>query len=171
MARPALLLNHPVAEAARRRGVNPMLIIQRSKGWVKVHEEGRCRMCQRPSSVRPLTRHHLIPLRYFRAHPKLSPLRHADANIVPLCTPCHCDVELTASHSRVELRQLLGSAEIAFAIQVAGRDWLDRRYPQRSPAKPPARRPAPPTTPVDEALRERARTQFRRLFDEPGRVA
>lgn len=122
--------NHPSALAAASAGVNPSLIVQRRRGWEKVHEEGRCRMCQRPSSVRPLTRHHIVPLSYFRRRPKVVSLRHSDANIVGLCEPCHRLVEKPGvDHARVELRRVLSSTEIAFAIQVAGQQWLDARYP------------------------------------------
>lgn len=164
MARPALLTNHPVAACAQSAGVNPTLIVQRNKGWQKVHEEGRCRMCQRPSAVRPLTRHHLVPLHYFRTHPKLSPLRHSDANIVGLCEPCHRLVERLYDHARVELRRVLSSAEVAFVIQVAGRRWLDGRYPAH-PVPAGTERPAP-RSPVSEAelRRRRYRAQARRVW-------
>lgn len=128
MARPALVANHPVARCAQAARVNPTLVVQRNKGWQKVHEEGRCRMCQRSSFVRPLTRHHIVPLSYFRRHPQVAPLRHSDANIVGLCEPCHRLVEKDP-HARVELRRVLGAAEIAFVIQLVGQTWLDRRYP------------------------------------------
>jgi len=129
MTHAASIRNHPVAAAAERAGVSPSLVVQRHKGFAKVREEGRCRMCLRSSSVRPLSRHHLVPQAWFRARPKLAPLRHAEANIVPLCDPCHQAVEERGSHARKELRRLLGAAEVAFVIQVRGRDWLDLRYP------------------------------------------
>lgn len=134
MPRPVTMSNHPVRVAAERAMVNPSLIVQRGKGWVKVNEEACCRMCRRSRMIRPLTRHHIVPQSYFRARPKLAPLRHADANIVPLCTRCHRDVERSTPHARIELRRLLGPSEIAFAIQVAGRVWLDRRYPAATAA-------------------------------------
>lgn len=130
---PALTRGHPVAVAAEAAGVSPTLVVQRLKGWAKVREEGRCRMCQRPSDVRPLSRHHLVPQSWFRAQPRLAPLRHADANIVPLCDPCHRAVEERGSHARVELRHLFGHVEVAFAIQLRGREWLDARYPAGGP--------------------------------------
>jgi hypothetical protein len=123
VARSALTL------AAQLAGVSPTLVVSRNKGWQKLQEEGRCRMCLRPATLRPLTRHHLVPLRWFRAHPKLEPLRHADANIVPLCRPCHHEVEKIGDHARVELRSVLGAAEVAFALQLVGPEWLDARYP------------------------------------------
>lgn len=129
MTRAVHVANHPVAVAARRQQVNPTLIVQRQKGWMKVNEEGQCRMCRRPNTVRILTRHHVVPQSYFRSRPKIAPLRHCDPNIVPLCTKCHRDVERQTPHARIELRRLLTNQEIAFALQIAGRIWLDRRYP------------------------------------------
>jgi HNH endonuclease len=129
--RAAETYNHPVAQACARAGVSPTLIVQRSQGWTKVHEEGRCRMCLRPPSVRPLTRHHVVPLSFFKRRPELAPLRHADANIVGLCEPCHRQVEKRDDHARVELRRLLWSTEVAFVLQVAGPWFLEARYPNR----------------------------------------
>lgn len=129
MARAVFTPNHAVAVAATRAQISPTLIVQRTKGWAKVHEEGRCRMCLRPSSVRPLTRHHLVPQWWFRIHPKYGPFRHADANIVPLCWPCHRDVESEEPHACIELRRLLGAAEVAFFIRVATERWFNHRYP------------------------------------------
>jgi ferredoxin len=148
------MLNHPVRVAAQRAGVSETLIVQRNKGWAKVTEEGRCRMCERPSSVRPLTRHHVVPLRWFRAHPRFGPLRHADPNIVPLCEKCHRDVERLGDHARVELRRLLGSAEVAFVLQLAGADWLDERYPT-------VRRDSPEIAAVRERRRARQERERR----------
>ena len=142
----ALPVNHPVAAAATRAGVSLSLVVQRHKGWAKVHEEGRCRMCLRPSAVRPLTRHHLVPQSWFRGRPKFAPLRHSEANIVPLCEPCHREVEMRDAHARVELRRLLGASEIAFVLQVVGRAWLDKRYP-------PGQREIAETLRQDEAAR------------------
>ncbi len=88
-------------------------------------------MCLRPPSVRALTRHHIIPLSWFRDRPELGPLRHSDANIVGLCEPCHQAVELRDDHARVELRRLLGANEVAFVLQVAGEWFLAARYPNR----------------------------------------
>jgi hypothetical protein len=128
--RAVMLANHPVRVAAERCGVNPSLIVQRVKGWVKCREEGRCRMCRRPSSVRPLTRHHLVPLSWFRERERFAPLRNVDANIIPLCEACHKQIERREpAHARVELRRLLYPSEVAFVLQTAGRGWLDLRYP------------------------------------------
>lgn len=123
--------NHPARTAAESAGVSPTLVVLRSQGWAKVHEEGRCRMCLRPPSVRALTRHHLVPLSFFRDRPDVAPIRHSDANIVGLCEPCHRLVELRDDHARIELRRLLGTSEIAFVLQVAGKWFLQVRYPAR----------------------------------------
>lgn len=137
MTRSVHLVNHPVRESVQRTGVNPTLIVQRGKGWIKCREEGACRMCRRPMQVRLLTRHHVVPLSWFRTRPRFAPLRNADANIVPLCEPCHKQVERrNPPHARVELRRLLGPHEVAFVLQTAGREWLDWRYP---PSSAPAR--------------------------------
>lgn len=142
------MVGHPVAAAAALAGVSPSLIVQRNKGFAKVREEGRCRMCRRASDVRPLSRHHLVPQSWFREHPSLAPLRHADANIVPFCDPCHQEVEKRGSHARVELRRLLGNAEVAFVLQLRGRDWVDGRYPTTGvgmdPPPPTVREPTVP---------------------------
>lgn len=131
--RSTLIANHPVRVAVARTGVNPTLIVQRGKGWIKCREEGACRMCRRPASVRPLTRHHVVGLAWFRDRPRFVPLRHVDANIVPLCEPCHKQIERREpAHARVELRRLLCPAEVAFVLQTAGRAWLDWRYPPGS---------------------------------------
>jgi hypothetical protein len=136
VSRSVLLANHPVREAVARVGVNPTLIVQRGKGWIKCREEGACRMCRRPDKIRPLTRHHLVPLSWFRARPRFAPLRNADANIVPLCEPCHKQVERRSPpHARIELRRLLYPVEVAFVLQTAGRPWLDWRYPTGNPPR------------------------------------
>lgn len=121
---------HPVSLAAVRAGLNPSLIVQRARGWTKVREECRCRMCLRGAELRTLTRHHVVPLAWFRRQgASIAPLRHCDANIVPLCRPCHDLVENTMEGRRL-LRKVLGAAEAGFAVCLRGRDWLDRYYPQ-----------------------------------------
>lgn len=111
----------------------------RDAGRRKLHEEGRCRMCQRSSSVRRLTRHHLVPQSWFNrrifvvASVRVDRylLRDCDANIVPLCQPCHVEVENEES-GRAMLRRLLGGQEAGFAVQFRGQDWFDRIYPATS---------------------------------------
>jgi hypothetical protein len=127
-----LLPDPTSARAAGRVGLPPALAVSHQKGFAKLRQENRCRMCQRPASVRPLTRHHVVPRSWFKERPKLACLQHADANIVPLCAPCHSDVERPGDHARIELRRLLRPGELAFALRTAGRRWLDRRYPANS---------------------------------------
>lgn len=113
-------------------------------GRWKIRNEGHCRMCGRSSRVRPLsplTRHHIVPLSWFSADhsPQAAvqreaywPVRNANANIVPLCRPCHDAVEsrdpVIRTHARAELRRVLTQAEIAFAISVLGKDEFDKHY-------------------------------------------
>lgn len=99
----------------------------------KLHA-GYCRMCRRSARVRPLTRHHLVPESWFMRQPlPLRKIRNAHANIVPLCRPCHDRVDSrdATEHlpARRELRRSMTQQEIAFAIQVRGRAWLDHAYP------------------------------------------
>lgn len=100
----------------------------------KMRAEGHCRMCQRPASVRPLTRHHVIPESWFLRQPmKLRVIRNAHANIVPICRPCHDLVDNREQHEREDARRMLrrsfSQAEIAFSIQVRGQKWFDHEYP------------------------------------------
>lgn len=95
-----------------------------------------CRMCGRDRRVRPLTRHHLVPLAWFDvldARDTRRALRNATANLIPLCRPCHDLVDHrrrdVCEESRVMLRRSLGQSEIAFAVSVAGYPWLERNYP------------------------------------------
>lgn len=93
-----------------------------------------CRMCTRPREVRPLTRHHLVPESWFLKQPlPLRLIRNAHANIVPLCRPCHDRIDSREEYVRLEarryLRRSLSQQEIAFAIQVRGRAWLNHHYP------------------------------------------
>lgn len=101
----------------------------------KMRAEGHCRMCLRPASVRPLTRHHLVPEAWFLRQPlAMRLIRNAHANIVPLCRPCHDLVDnrsnLVREEARMHLRRSFSQSEIAFAIQVRGQHWLDREYPR-----------------------------------------
>ena len=110
-------------------GLSPSLLVWRDKA-----AEGACRMCRRAREVRPLTRHHLVPESWFRTHRRLHLVRNVAANVVPLCRPCHDLVE-TAEGARRELRRLLAPDEITFALQTAGRAWLERRYPTVHPSE------------------------------------
>lgn len=97
----------------------------------KLGEEGHCRMCLRPAHVRPLTRHHLIPQRWFarqRHDVRWQKLRNCAANIIPLCRACHDEVERDRESRRM-LRRSLVQEEIAWIIAVRGTEWLNTRYP------------------------------------------
>lgn len=98
----------------------------------KLRAEGHCRMCLRPDAVRPLTRHHLVPQRWF-THQKhdlrWALWRNVSANIIPLCRACHDSVEHEWD-SRKMLRRLLTQEEIALAVALRGMDWLDHAYPR-----------------------------------------
>lgn len=77
-------------------------------------------------------------------------LRDCDANLVPLCRPCHDWVESPKDDSgRKMLRKLLGSAEAGFAIRLLGEGWFERRYPATAATwtapEPPDLRPSAPT--------------------------
>ena len=81
-----------------------------------------------------LTRHHLVPESWFLRQPfHLRQIRNAHANIIPLCRDHHDLVESRHPVVRLEVRRLLRASmtqeEIAFAIQIRGREWLDSEYP------------------------------------------
>jgi 5-methylcytosine-specific restriction endonuclease McrA len=112
-----------------------------------------CRLCLRSSKLRLLTRHHIIPHSWFLKQPlALKFVRNAHANIVGLCRPCHDLVDSqdpeVRRQARVMLRKTLTQAEIAFAIQIRGRDWLETEYPlaflDRSAVDTPHRRRSEP---------------------------
>lgn len=96
----------------------------------KHRSEGRCRLCRRPSSVRPLTRHRLIPGAFGG--------RYEPANCVPLCRPCHDDVDnrdyADRRRARRMLRAVLWPEEIAHARRAPmsrnGRFAFDLAYPR-----------------------------------------
>lgn len=109
--------------------------LRRLDSRIKLSAERVCRMCERDRDVRPLTRHHLVPSRWFRHHapPAVAGYRNAKANVVPLCRPCHVLVESPDPTIRIParrmLRRALSQAEIAFIVAVRGKSWLDRTYP------------------------------------------
>lgn len=101
-----------------------------TSGLVKLRE-GCCRMCERPWKVRPPTRHHLVPTRWFMSSQgaPYRQIRNSNANIIPLCRPCHDLIEKREPFSRRMLRRLLTQQEIAFAVRMRGIGWLNREYP------------------------------------------
>lgn len=86
------------------------------------------------ASCERLTRHHLVPEHWFLRQPiHLRQVRNAHANIIPLCRDHHDLVEskhpVVQLEARRRLRASLTQEEIAFAIQIRGRAWLDQEYP------------------------------------------
>ena len=120
--------------SALERPAYPRIPESLIRHYDKVRAEGHCRMCLRSMEVRPLTRHHLIPQRWFlrqRHDRRWASWRNLSANIIPLCRPCHDDVEHDLGARRM-LRRVLTQEEIAFAVSVLGPEWLNRRYPHSS---------------------------------------
>lgn len=105
-----------------------------TSGRLKVWNEAHCRMCRRHRLVRPLTRHHLIPLSWWaQQDARIRRYRNANANLVPLCREDHDLVDHkdqdVREMARRELRRSLWQPEIAFIIRVIGEDWLRETYP------------------------------------------
>lgn len=134
----------------RMISVSQSLLRFRGGGREKVRQEARCRMCERSRGPdtqkewlqgvaggkvfelgsRSLTRHHLTPQWWFKGQPPPTrAIRSVDANIVPLCRPCHDEVEREEGGRRM-LRRVLGAEEIALILQLAGEDWFEERYPK-----------------------------------------
>lgn len=143
-----VLADPEVAKPRRYRliYVSASLLIFRGGGREKARQEARCRMCLRPrgpdskrewlqtpfsfDGTRPLTRHHLLPLEWFKYQlPPTRAIRSVDANMIPLCRQCHDEIELD-EESRRMLRRVLGADEASFAIQLAGEEWFNERYPR-----------------------------------------
>lgn len=103
--------------------------------WEKVRAEANCRFCQRPWDVRPPTRHHIVPQSYFKSAEGAAKknMMNSGRNVVGLCRACHDRVDNTnrdeKMRARRELRKLMTQAEIAFAIELRSREWLNRNYP------------------------------------------
>jgi hypothetical protein len=96
----------------------------------KLSAEKHCRACLRPDSVRPLTRHHLVPQAWWlRRGLTFARYRNVAANIIPLCRPCHDEVE-SDQEARRMLRRVLTQQEVALAVALLGIGWLDRIYPR-----------------------------------------
>jgi hypothetical protein len=108
-------------------------------------QHSMCRLCRvgesearyrRDPNAARLTRHHLVPESWFLKQPEpLRRIRNAHANIIPLCRHHHDLVESKHPVIRLEARRLLRMTltqqEIAFAIQVRDREWLDSEYPRQ----------------------------------------
>lgn len=122
------------------------LLTYRDGGRRKLVEEARCRMCLREAHVRLLTRHHVVKQAWFKRRTfvvdhghggyliRRHEIRDCDAAIVPLCVPCHIEVERDEV-ARALLRKVLGAAEVALAVTLRGQDWFDGRYPARSESR------------------------------------
>jgi hypothetical protein len=96
----------------------------------KLAAEKHCRACLREQTVRPLTRHHLVPQSWWlRRGVEFARFRNISANIIPLCRPCHDEVERDTEARRM-LRRVLTQQEIALAIALRGQPWLDAVYPR-----------------------------------------
>jgi hypothetical protein len=129
----ALALHVALPPFRRERLLASPLAFYEIGGRMKMEREGRCRMCLTPRQrrgSRMLSRHHLVPKAWegwkLFGHLRYR-IRDADANVIPLCLRCHREVE-TDEWARRMLRKVLGQEEIAFAIQVRGKAWLDARY-------------------------------------------
>lgn len=105
---------------------------QRARTHYKLLAEGRCRMCLRDASVRALTRHHLVPQRYYSGV-VFADRRDANENVVPLCRPCHdlidCGPWSERRPHRVMLRRLLTAGELSSIRRRRDERWLERHYP------------------------------------------
>lgn len=115
-------------------GIPKSLLSHQPSGAEKCRLEGRCRMCGRDAEIRQLTQHHVVPLEWWRDidQPYRS-RRNVNANIVPLCRPCHDEVESRDDSVRLPARSMLrhtmSQQEIAFAIACVSLHWLDANYP------------------------------------------
>lgn len=113
--------------------MHPVIPESMIRYYDKVRAEGHCRMCLRPHAVRALTRHHLIPQVWFLNHTddkRWATWRNVAPNIIPLCRPCHDDVERYDNLTpRRMLRRALTQEEIAFALAVRPK-WFNRWYPK-----------------------------------------
>lgn len=96
----------------------------------KLAAEKHCRACLRSQDVRPLTRHHLVPQSWWlRRGSEFARYRNVAANVIPLCRPCHDEVERDTEARRM-LRRALTQQEITLAISLRGITWLDTLYPR-----------------------------------------
>jgi len=110
------------------------LRVARSANFDKCEAEAHCRMCLRHMKVRPLTRHHLVPLRWWKnIGLEWRGVRNCPNNIIPMCRACHDLVESSDEEIRQEARRMCRRAmtqiEIAFAIATRGKEWFNHHYP------------------------------------------
>lgn len=104
----------------------------------KFRTEGRCRLCLRPGSIRPLTRHRIVPGAFGG--------RYVPENCVPLCRLCHDLIDNRDRYARATARRMLRAVlwpiEVAYATRqptffaIGGsleRTWsFDSAYPRPS---------------------------------------
>lgn len=88
----------------------------------KLRSEGQCRLCERPASVRKLTRHRLVPGQFGG--------EYVPKNVVPLCWQCHVEVESPDAFSRRLLRPKLWFEETQHAKHIMGEQWFNAMYPE-----------------------------------------
>lgn len=132
------MVTHPreLAHAPRMPDVS---LIHPIGGKRKLMSETVCRMCERQwvnASCHPLqrTRHHLVPQSWFLGvSNEFRAIRHAHANLIPLCRACHDDIEtknvVIRLAARMRLRGRMTQQEVAFAIALRGLVWMNREYP------------------------------------------
>lgn len=89
------------------------------KRWQAIIDakKGPCRVCNGPLWIEY---HHLVP----RVHGGAD----TEANIVPLCAPCHAFVTNRDSAAGAKLLASLSDAEYSYLIHKAGEDAPERFY-------------------------------------------
>lgn len=106
-------------------------------GKRKLTAEKVCRLCGSEwTAWRVRTRHHVVPQSWFlglEADDVRRGIAHAQSNLVPLCRPCHDEVDsrypVVREMARRMLRLVMTQQEVAFVIALRGREWLDLEYP------------------------------------------
>lgn len=123
----------PSKRTLRVIGIPKSLLSHQPSSAEKCRLEGRCRMCGRSAKVRQLTQHHVVPLEWWRDIAlEYRSRRNVNANIVPLCRPCHDEVDHWSERrlpARSMLRRTMSQQEVAFAIACAGLPWVEENYP------------------------------------------
>lgn len=136
--RPATPVESPVGKRTRRVSEIPKSLRSHvPSATEKCKAEAHCRMCGRSDKVRPitlLTQHHIVPQEWWKhvAHHERH-VRNANANVLPLCRPCHDEIHSLDPTVRLPARSMLRRTftqkEIAFVIACVGQPWLDKHYP------------------------------------------